>query len=182
MLATPSMGMWRREKRDIRPLAIEECVEMTSMSAGTAIRVGADVAAVHQVADSVARFGDRYLRRVYTEHEIASCAGTPSVVAAGLAARFAAKEAAIKVLRPSTHQPDWRSIEVRRSPEGWCSMSLSGHAAKLADDAGIAEMEVSLTHDEDVAAAVVVALCHSQSERNNESGAHLRDLLLNGAL
>jgi holo-[acyl-carrier protein] synthase len=152
------------------------------MSAGTAIRVGADVAAVQQVADSLARFGERYLRRVYTEHEIASCAGSPSVVAAGLAARFAAKEAVIKVLRPSAHQPDWRSIEVRRNPEGWCSLSLSGHAAELADEAGISEMEVSLTHDENVAAAVVVALCHSQAGVNNESGAHLRDLLLNGAI
>jgi holo-[acyl-carrier protein] synthase len=155
--------------------------EMALMSAGTAIRVGADVAAVHQVADSVAHFGDRYLRRVYTEHEIASCAGSPSVAAAGLAARFAAKEATIKVLRPTGHQPDWRSIEVRKNPEGWCTMSLSGHAATLAHEAGIDEMEVSLTHDEDVAAAVVVALCHTSAKSADEPGNHLRDLLLNGA-
>jgi holo-[acyl-carrier protein] synthase len=155
--------------------------EMALMSAGTAIRVGVDVAAVHQVADSMARFGDRYLRRVYTEHEIASCAGTPSVAAAGLAARFAAKEATIKVLRPTGHKPNWRSIEVRRDPGGWCSISLSGHAATLADEAGIDELEVSLTHDEDVAAAVVVALCHTSTTSADEPGTHLRDLLLNGA-
>jgi holo-[acyl-carrier protein] synthase len=155
--------------------------ETALMSAGTAIRVGADVAAVHQVADSVARFGDRYLGRVYTEHEIASCAGSPSVVAAGLAARFAAKEATIKVLRPIGHQPDWRSIEVRKDPQGWCSMSLSGHAATLADEAGIDELEVSLTHDEDVAAAVVVALCHTSATSAGEPGQPLRDRLLNGA-
>jgi len=154
---------------------------MTSASAGTSIRVGADVAAVHHVAESIARFGDRYLRRVYTEHEIASCVGSPSVAAAGLAARFAAKEATIKVLRPLGHQPDWRSMEVRREQEGWCRMSLSGHAAALAHEAGIAEMEVSVTHDEDIAAAVVVALCHSSSESADAPAPQLRDLMLNGA-
>lgn len=151
------------------------------MSSGTAIRVGADLTAVHQVADSVARFGDRYLRRVYTDHEIASCAGSSSVSAAGLAARFAAKEATIKVLRPTGHQPDWRSIEVRRDPRGWCSLSLSGHAAVLAHEAGIDEIEVSLTHEDDLAAAVVVALCHTTSASVHEQGTPLRRLLSDGA-
>jgi phosphopantetheinyl transferase (holo-ACP synthase) len=63
------------------------------------------------------------------------------------------------VLRPVGHQPDWRSVEVRRHPSGWCTLELSGHAAALADQANIAELAVSLTHEGDVAAAVVVALC-----------------------
>ncbi|MGA2931207.1 MAG: holo-ACP synthase [Acidimicrobiales bacterium] len=140
------------------------------MSTGTAIRVGTDVVAVHQVADSVARFGTRYLQRVYTEHEISSCTGSPPVRAAGLAARFAAKEATIKVLRPVGHQPDWRSVEVRRDSGGWCTMALSGHAAALADKAGIADLAVSLTHEGDVAAAVVVALCRSGADPVERSG------------
>jgi len=140
------------------------------MSTGAAIRVGTDVVAVHQVADSVARFGTRYLQRVYTEHEISSCTGSPPVRAAGLAARFAAKEATIKVLRPVGHQPDWRSVEVRRDPRGWCTMALSGHAAALADQAGIADLAVSLTHEGDVAAAVVVALCRSGTDSAERSG------------
>jgi holo-[acyl-carrier protein] synthase len=121
--------------------------------------VGADVVAVHQVADSIASFGARYTDRVYTPHEIASCAGSPAVTSAGLAARFAAKEATLKVLRPEGHRPDWRSIEVRRHPAGWCTMSLSGHAAALADRAGIRELAVSLSHEGGIAMAVVVALC-----------------------
>jgi holo-[acyl-carrier protein] synthase len=133
------------------------------MSTGTAIRVGADVVAVHQVEESVTRFGSRYLERIYTEHELSSCVGGSPVRAASLAARFAAKEATIKVLRPVGHQPDWRSLEVRRHAEGWCTMSLSGHAATLADQAGIAELAVSLSHDGDVAAAVVVALCKPEA-------------------
>jgi holo-[acyl-carrier protein] synthase len=140
------------------------------MSTGTAIRVGADVVAVHQVEESVACFGSRYLRRVYTEHELSSCDGTPPVRAASLAARFAAKEATIKVLRPVGHQPDWRSMEVRRHTEGWCTIALSGHAAALADEAGIADLAVSLTHEGDVAAAVVVALCRPAGDPKEQFG------------
>jgi holo-[acyl-carrier protein] synthase len=137
----------------------EEHTVMGSMSTGPSVRVGADLVAVRSVAESIACFGDRYVRRIYTEHEIASCVGPPSVMCAGLAARFAAKEATLKVLRPSGHRPDWLSLEVLRHPEGWCSMSLHGYAAVLAADAGIDELAVSLTHEEGVAAAVVVALC-----------------------
>jgi holo-[acyl-carrier protein] synthase len=128
---------------------------------------------VEQVADSVHRFGDRYLNRIFTPHEVASCAGSPSVVAAGLAARFAAKEATIKVLRPTGSQPDWRSMEVRRHPEGWCSMVLSGQASVLAQRAGIDDLALSLTHEETIAGAVVVALCHAPAEPADQSGSHL---------
>jgi holo-[acyl-carrier protein] synthase len=151
------------------------------MSTETAIRVGADVVAVHQVAESVACFGSRYLQRVYTEHELSSCDGSPPVQAAGLAARFAAKEATIKVLRPVGHQPDWRSVEVRRHSEGWCTMALSGHAAVLADEAGIADLAVSLTHEGDVAAAVVVALCRPVADLEQQSGMPLGAALGDGS-
>jgi holo-[acyl-carrier protein] synthase len=151
------------------------------MSRGAALRVGTDVAAVSQVGESVARFGDRYLRRIYTEHEIASSVGSPAVAAAHLAARFAAKEATIKVLRPTGHQPDWRSMEVRRHPEGWCTLSLSGHAAALAEQAGITELAVSLTHDENVGAAVVIALCRDATPSAEQSEMNLSELLMNGA-
>ncbi len=140
------------------------------MSTGTAIRVGADVVSVHQVAESVESFGPRYLDRVYTEHELGSCRGAPAARAASLAARFAAKEATIKVLRPRGHQPDWRSVEVRRHSGGWCTLTLSGHAAVLAEQAGIADLSVSLTHEGDIAAAVVVALCRSAADSIEQSG------------
>lgn len=122
------------------------------------LRVGVDVMDVNAVAESVSRFGDSYLCRVYTDHEVDTCAGPPQVRAARLAARFAAKEAAIKVLRPPGRHPDWRSIEVRRHPEGWCDLILSGEAAVLAAAQGITSFAVSLSHEGGVAAAVVVAL------------------------
>jgi holo-[acyl-carrier protein] synthase len=150
---------------------------MGSENTGIEVRVGADLVAVRQVSDSLARFGDRYLRRIFTEREIAACAGLPSIDAARLAARFAAKEATIKVLRPADLQPDWRSIEVCRHSDGHCSMSLSGHAAALATQAGIAELAVSLTHEEGIAAAVVIALCRDPT---NESRTQQCELLSTG--
>jgi holo-[acyl-carrier protein] synthase len=128
-----------------------------------ALRVGTDLVPVEQVAESVARFGDRYVGRIYTTHEVSCCQGTPSVVAAGLAARFAAKEATIKVLRPTGHQPDWRSIEIRRDPAGWCAVHLTDSAAEMASEQGISNLAVSITHEAGMAAAVVVAVCDDRT-------------------
>jgi holo-[acyl-carrier protein] synthase len=127
------------------------------------------------VAESVARFGDRYLGRIYTAHEVSCCRGTPSVVAAGLAARFAAKEATIKVLRPVDGQPDWRSIEIRRHPAGWCAVHLSDEAARMARDQGISNLAVSLTHEAGMAAAVVVALCDGDVAGDVDRGRDMDD-------
>jgi holo-[acyl-carrier protein] synthase len=117
------------------------------------IRVGTDLTCVADVAASIDRFGDRYLHRLFTAHELASTGAAPE----RLAARFAAKEATVKVLRPTGHQPDWRSIEVVRDDAGACALRLTGTAAAMAADAGIAELAVSLTHEHHLAAAVVVA-------------------------
>ena len=139
-----------------------------------ALRVGTDLVPVEHVAESVARFGDRYIARIYTAHEVSCCQGTPSVVAAGLAARFAAKEATIKVLRPVGHQPDWRSIEIRRDPAGWCAVHLTDGAAEMAREQGITNLAVSFTHEAGMAAAVVVAMCDddpsTMTRRSNSDG------------
>ena len=70
------------------------------------VRVGIDLTSVAEVAASVARFGDRYVERMFTSHEQAICRRETGPEEPGhyrtesLAARFAAKEAALKVLRP----------------------------------------------------------------------------------
>ncbi|MGO9343277.1 MAG: holo-ACP synthase [Acidimicrobiales bacterium] len=123
------------------------------------LRVGLDLTSVAEVEDSVARFGDRYIRRIFTTHEIESCSRDDGLASTGLAARFAAKEATIKVLRPRQAQPDYRSIQVRRHPDGWCEIELSGTAAEMAEAAGVRHLALSLTHEAGMAAAVVVAVC-----------------------
>ena len=81
-----------------------------------------------------------------------------SVDAERLAGRFAAKEAAMKMLRPPEDEAvPWSSIEVRREASGWVEVELSGRAAELARARRIGDMAVSLTHERGFAAAVVVA-------------------------
>ena len=90
--------------------------------------------------------------------------GPEALAVESLAARFAAKEAVMKVLRPVDVQLDWRSIEVHRMTGGWCEIRLSGQAAAMAAEAGIDEFAVSLTHEASVAAAVVVGRCSSREQ------------------
>jgi holo-[acyl-carrier protein] synthase len=126
------------------------------MPADLEVRVGIDMAAVDDVRESVERFGDRYLNHVFTPHELSCCGDEPVTRAAALAARFAAKEATIKVLRPSDVRPPWTSIEVHRQSGGWCELRLSDAAARMAQEQRMTEFAVSLTHEAGLAAAVVV--------------------------
>ena len=117
------------------------------------VRVGIDLVAVESVAEAVRMHGDRYLTRIFTAGELADCGGDPQ----RLAARFAAKEATLKVLRPAdSDSVPWSSIEVVRNPAGWVDLSLSGPAEALAAVTGITGFAVSLTHEGAYASAVVV--------------------------
>jgi holo-[acyl-carrier protein] synthase len=118
--------------------------------------VGIDLVDIDEVERSIAALGDAYLERLFTEHERASCTGSPRTRASSFAARFAAKEAALKVLAPDGARPEWRSIEVVRLPHGACQLRLHGAAAALAEAAGLGSFSVSLTHEGNLAAAVVV--------------------------
>jgi holo-[acyl-carrier protein] synthase len=120
------------------------------------VAVGVDLTSVSQIRHSLRDFGDRFLRRVFTPTEIADCAASHDP-APHLAARFAAKEATIKALRVEDGQPAWTSIEVRRHPSGSCTVHLTGEAARVAGARGIGRLAVSLSHEGDLAAAVVVA-------------------------
>ena len=139
--------------------------------ASSAFRVGMDLTEIQAVADSINTFGDRYIRRIYTDHEIEYCVSEPEHAAARFAARFAAKEAVVKVLRPVDVRPDWKSIEVRRDPQGWCEINLCDLAYDLATRAGIAALAVSLTHDGAYASAVVVAQIANATEPPGDSPA-----------
>src|SRR5579871_995334 len=100
-------------------------------------RVGVDLAAIDEVEQSVRVQGDRYLQRIFTTHELDCCRTPRGWSMESLAARFAAKEATIKVLQPTTHQPAWDRMEVRRRADGSCELALNGSAAELAHLAGI---------------------------------------------
>jgi len=112
---------------------------------------------VSEVARSLARFGDRYARRVFSDDELALWPGAvPARACADLAERFAGKEATIKVLAPGEQGLDWRTIEVRRHRPAGCSVRLSGTAAALAQEAGIGRVTLSVSSAGGVAMAVAV--------------------------
>jgi holo-[acyl-carrier protein] synthase len=120
------------------------------------LRVGIDLVRVATVAESLDEHGDHYLRRVYTEQEIADCSRDGAASPLRLAARFAAKEAAMKVLEPGDDAVPWPSIEVVRTAGGAPTLRLHGPAADLAAAAGLTAFALSFTHEAAYAAAVVV--------------------------
>ena len=124
-----------------------------------AIRVGIDLVQISRVVESLNTFGERFLRRVFTADEIAFATDVPHQTAERLAARFAAKEAAIKALGVAEQAANWRDIEVRRLPTGEPTLQLSGSIARAAASSGVTELTLSLSHEGDYAAAVVVARC-----------------------
>jgi holo-[acyl-carrier protein] synthase len=119
------------------------------------IRVGVDLVAVQEVESSVQRFGDRYLERVFTASELGVPGGDEHRLER-LAARFAAKEAAIKTLR-FAGPVDLREIEVVLAEGGAPLLRLTGEAAKFATQQRLGAFEVSLSHEGGFAIAVVVA-------------------------
>ena len=118
----------------------------------TRLRVGIDLVQISRIAESLAAFGERFLRRVFTEAEVAYASAAPARTAERLAARFAAKEAAKKAL--SLDGIAWRELEVTRAESGACELVLHG-AARAA--AGAARLAVSMSHEGDHATAVVIA-------------------------
>ena len=121
---------------------------------GHRFRVGCDVVEVRQVVESVSRFGDRYLRKVFTEGEVADCGGRPD----RLSARFAAKEAVIKAFAAPDESfalPEIEVVRVGSLP----ALRLAGRAAAIADQQGWVQTSLSLSHAECHAMAVVMALC-----------------------
>jgi holo-[acyl-carrier protein] synthase len=124
------------------------------------VRMGIDLVSVDLVEESIRVHADRYLERVFTERELADCqTGGGRVEAERLAARFAAKEATLKVLRPGDEGVPLTSIEVVTDPGGWVELALTGRAASIAESAGMHAFSVSLTHEGAFAAAVVAAEC-----------------------
>ena len=122
-------------------------------------RVGIDVVVVDEVERSITHFGDRYLRRVYTERELDSCRKGSSLIASRLATCFAVKEATIKVLQPVDRRPDLRSIDVSRTQRGTYEVRLSGDAAHSAGAAGLGNLFVSARAVPGAAIATVIAKC-----------------------
>ncbi len=120
------------------------------------LHVGVDLIEVERIQAIIARYGDRFLRRVFTETELAYCRGQFHQ----LAARFAAKEAVSKTLGVGIQHREgvgWREIQVIADERGKPSVQLSGRAAQRAAEIGVSQFAISLSHTREHAIAMVVA-------------------------
>ena len=121
------------------------------------VGLGTDLIEIARIERSLQRFGEAFLRRVYTAGEIAYCMAKKNS-AESLAARFAAKEAGAKALGTGISRGvSWREFEVRRNPGQRPELHLSGRAGQIADGLGIRRLSLSLTHSREFAMAVVIA-------------------------
>jgi holo-[acyl-carrier protein] synthase len=108
---------------------------------------GVDVIDIDRIARSIERYGEHFLKRVYTAGEIAYCQRKRRNAAESFAARFAAKEAASKALGTGIgFGVTWRQIEIGREPAGRPVLLLHGRAAEIAASMGVRNCSLSITH------------------------------------
>ena len=117
------------------------------------LSTGVDIIEIPRVRLVFEKYGQRFLDRVFTADEIAYCRGRAS----NLAARFAAKEAAMKALGTGIRGVAWKDIEVVRQESGAPSIQLHGRSKNRAQRVGIQEIAVSLSHSREYAVASVIA-------------------------
>jgi holo-[acyl-carrier protein] synthase len=120
------------------------------------VGTGIDIAEVPRIAEAIRRHGERFLRRVFTEGEIAYCDSKANRIER-FAARFAAKEAAMKALGTGwNHGVRWRDVEVCRQPGGRPTIAFHGKAAEFAARLGALHVALSLSHTAAQAIAQVI--------------------------
>lgn len=126
---------------------------------------GVDVIEIARVQRALDDFGERFLRRVFTELEGERYGSRP----AELAARFAAKEATSKALGTGIRGIRWREMEILSNSRGKPILALHGSAAERAAHLGLYAFDLSLTHSRSLAMAFVVALKHPSFADSIES-------------
>jgi len=114
--------------------------------------IGVDIIDIERIGQSIDRYGNRFLERVFTEQELGYCNNRIE----SLAARWAAKEAVAKALGTGIGAVNWREIEVVNDTNRRPALRLHGAAADLAAQLGIEEFAISLSHAKDYAVAFVV--------------------------
>lgn len=125
------------------------------MNNGTIVGIGIDLVSISRVREALGRWADRFLQRVLSQDETTYCR-TRIDPAPHVAARFAAKEAAMKALGVGWAHASWREFEVINTPSGRPVLRFSGRAAQRMATMGADSAFISMTHDGDYAAAQVI--------------------------
>jgi len=126
--------------------------------------IGVDIIEIGRVKEAVNRWGERFLRRVYTEAELAAYRHKPS----SLAVRFAGKEAVMKLLGTGRIGVGWREVETLSHPSGRPRVNLYGRAQSKASELGIKEIAVSLSHSKEYAVACVSAFSETSQSKKSD--------------
>jgi len=120
------------------------------------VGTGIDITEVPRIAEVIERHGVRFLRRIFTEGEIEYCDSKANRMER-YAARFAAKEAAMKALGTGWNRGvRWRDVEVCREPGGRPTIQFHGKAAEFAAKLGAKHTALSLSHTAQQAIAQVI--------------------------
>lgn len=120
------------------------------------VGTGVDLAEVDRIRESVERFGEKFLRRVYTEAEIAYVERKANKYER-YAARFAAKEAGMKAIGTGWRRGvRWQDFEVTNLPSGRPTLKLHGVAAEFASRLSVRSIHLSLTHTAQFGLAYVI--------------------------
>lgn len=127
------------------------------MKAPSILKSGVDLCSPSRIKRAVVRHGDRFLKRVYTQAEIEYCSarGNPYP---SFAARFAAKEAAMKLLGAGITSIGFSEVEVVNLDSGKPTIIFHGRAKELAMAQGVHNVDLSMSHEKDMAIAMAVAL------------------------
>ena len=157
----PPLPIPAHESPGFAPLAARAAAGISAALPGVVLGVGMDLVEIERMRASLARFGERFVQRVFTAREAAYAWEAPGASAERLAARFAAKEAALKALRLADLGVGWKDMEVFRHPDGRCDLHLHGRAATHAEKNGVIQTSLSLSHDGGYAAAFVIAAFRS---------------------
>jgi holo-[acyl-carrier protein] synthase len=120
--------------------------------------IGVDIIEIDRVRQVIARWGDRFLSRVYTRAERQRYGHKP----ASLASRFAAKEAVVKALQ-QTDGISWQHIEIISAANGRPRLNLYGRAKEQANNLGLSSLEISLAHSRDYAVAFAIGNTGAES-------------------
>ena len=124
------------------------------------IGIGVDLVDCNRIQNLIDRFGERFLKRVFTEGEIAYSISM-KFPARHLAARFAAKEALSKAFGTGIGKAmGWRDLDVRKKETGEPYVVLSGGAEKMANEREVGRVWVSLSHTDESAMATIVLEAH----------------------
>jgi holo-[acyl-carrier protein] synthase len=122
------------------------------------IGTGLDATEIGRIAATIERYGDRFVRRIFTDGEIAYCRRKKDF-ASSFAARFAAKEAAMKALGTGHSQGVfWRGIEVVRGHYGPPQLRFHDGAAARAAKLGGTSALLTITHSRELAIAHVMLI------------------------